>query len=153
MRLDGVESINWAGTESGLIDIYNFPGVIYATDKLKSSKGIGAGFYRYDTKGGGYCRVGRGTEGGSSGRTGFGAACLALEDSLTHNKPIAVFIDLKDSDLSSTSRVVFSTLKNTQGPDACFPSTCVRGSCCLISEFSGSICNHVIMQFPGKLCF
>jgi len=42
MRFDGVESIYWAGTESGLIDIYNFPGVIYATDGSKSSTGMGA---------------------------------------------------------------------------------------------------------------
>jgi len=32
MRSDGVESIYWAGTELGLSDIYNFHGVIYATD-------------------------------------------------------------------------------------------------------------------------
>ena len=32
MRSEGVESIYWAGTESGFMDIYNFPGVIYATD-------------------------------------------------------------------------------------------------------------------------
>ena len=30
MRSDGVESIYWAGTESGLMDIYKVPGVIYA---------------------------------------------------------------------------------------------------------------------------
>ena len=28
MRSEGVELIYWAGTESGLMDIYNFPGVI-----------------------------------------------------------------------------------------------------------------------------
>ena len=37
------ESIYWAGTESGLMEIYNFPGVIYATDGSKSIKGMGAG--------------------------------------------------------------------------------------------------------------
>jgi len=42
MRSGGVESIYWAGTESGLMDIYNFPGVIYATDGSKSSTGMGA---------------------------------------------------------------------------------------------------------------
>ena len=31
-----------AGTESGLMDIHNFPGAIYATDGSKSSKGMGA---------------------------------------------------------------------------------------------------------------
>ena len=90
-----MESIYWAGTESGLMDIYNFPGVIYATDGSKSSKGMVAGFYRHDTKGGGCCRVGEGTGGGSSGRAEFAAACLALEDSLTHDQPIAVLTDSK----------------------------------------------------------
>jgi len=67
MRSDGVESIYWAGTESGFINIHNFPGFIYVTDGSKNSKGIGAhGFYRHDTKGDGCCRVGRGAgpEGG-----------------------------------------------------------------------------------------
>ena len=31
----------WAGTESGL-DIYNFPGIVYATDSSKGSTGMGA---------------------------------------------------------------------------------------------------------------
>jgi len=44
MRSDGVESIYWVGTESGLIDIYKFPGVIYATDSSRGSTGKGAGF-------------------------------------------------------------------------------------------------------------
>jgi len=88
MRSDGVESIYWAGTDSGLMDIYNFSGVIYATDGSKGSTGMGAGFYRHDTKGGGCCRVGGGTGGGSSSRAEFAAACLALEDSLTHDQPM-----------------------------------------------------------------
>jgi len=46
MRSEGVEPMYWAGTESGLMEIYNFPGVIYATDGSKSSTGMGAGFYR-----------------------------------------------------------------------------------------------------------
>ena len=37
--------------------------------------------------------MGGGTGGGSSGRAEFAAACLALEDSLTHNPPIAVLAD------------------------------------------------------------
>jgi len=93
MRSDGVEEIYWAGTESVLMDIPNFPGVVYATDRSKSSKGMGAGFYRHNTKGRSCCRVGGGTGGGSSGRAEFDAACLALEDSLSHNKPIAVLTD------------------------------------------------------------
>ena len=51
--------------------------------------------YRHDTKGGGCCRVGGGTGGGSPGRSQFVAACLALEDSLTHDQPIAVLTDSK----------------------------------------------------------
>jgi len=49
MRSDGVESIYWAG----LMDTYNFPGVIYAMDGSKGSIGMGAGFYQHDSKGGG----------------------------------------------------------------------------------------------------
>jgi len=85
MRSEGVDTIYWMGTESGLMDIYNFPGVIYATDCSKGGTGMGAGFYRHDTKGGVCCRVGGGVDGGSSGRAKFVAACLALEDSLTHD--------------------------------------------------------------------
>ena len=77
------------------MEIYNFPGVIYATDGSKGSLGMGAGFYRHDTKGSGCCRVGGGVGGGSSGRADFAAACLALEDSLTHDQPIVVLTDSK----------------------------------------------------------
>jgi hypothetical protein len=41
------------------------------------------------------CRVGQGTGGGSSGSAEFAAACLTLEDSLTHDRPIAVLPDSK----------------------------------------------------------
>ena len=95
MRSEGVEPIYWAGTESGLMDIYYFPGVIYATDGSKGSTGMGAGFYRHNTKGGECCRVGGGVSGGSSSRAEFAAACLALEDSLTYDRPIAVLTDSK----------------------------------------------------------
>jgi len=95
MRADGVEEIYWSGTETSLMDILNFPGVVYATDGSKSSSGMGAGFYRHDTRSGGCCRVGGGPGGGSSGRAEFGAAVLALEDSLTHDKPIAIITDSK----------------------------------------------------------
>jgi len=37
--------------------------------------------------------VGRGTGGGSSGRAEFAGACLALQESLTHEQPIAVLTD------------------------------------------------------------
>jgi len=39
---DGLELMYWAGTESSLMEIHNFPGVIFATDGSKSSKGMGA---------------------------------------------------------------------------------------------------------------
>jgi len=68
MRSEGVEPIYWGGMESDLMGIYNFPGVIYATDGSKGSTGMGAGLYRQDTKGGGCCRVEGGVGGGSSGR-------------------------------------------------------------------------------------
>jgi len=77
------------------LDIYNFPGVIYATDGSNGSTGMGAGFYRHDIKGDGCCRVGGGVGGGSSGRAEFAAAYLALEDSLTHDQPIVVLTDSK----------------------------------------------------------
>jgi len=93
MQSHGAEPIYWAGTKSGLMDIYNFSGVIYATDGSKGSTGMGAGFYRHDTKGGGCCRVGGGA--GSSGRAEFAAACPAHEDSLTHDQPIVVLTDSK----------------------------------------------------------
>ena len=41
-RSNGVESIYWAGVESDLMDIYNFPGVIYAKDGSKGSTGMEA---------------------------------------------------------------------------------------------------------------
>jgi len=52
MRTDGVENAYRPGTESGLIHIPHFPGVMYATDGSHSDKGMGAGFYHHDTKGG-----------------------------------------------------------------------------------------------------
>jgi hypothetical protein len=76
------------------MDIYNVPGVIYATDGSKGSTGMGAGFYQHNTKGGGCCRVGGGAGSGSSGRAEFVAACLALEYYFTHDQPI---VDLTNS--------------------------------------------------------
>ena len=77
------------------MDIYNFSGVIYAMDGSKGSTRIGASFYGHDTKGGWCCRVGGGVGGDSSGRAEFAAACLALEDSLTHDRAIVVLTDSK----------------------------------------------------------
>jgi len=95
MRTDGVEDAYWPGTESGLIGSPHFPGTICATYGLHSDKGMGAGFYHHDTKGGGCCKVGGGSERGSSGRAEFAAACLALEDSLSHSRPITILTDSK----------------------------------------------------------
>jgi len=77
------------------MDIYNFPGLIYATDSSKGNTGMRAGFYQHDTKGGKCYRIRAGAGGGSSGRAEFAAACLALEDSLTHDQPIVVPTDSK----------------------------------------------------------
>jgi len=95
MRSDGVEDSYWTGTELSLIGIPHFPGVVYATDGSHSTKGMGAGFYRQYIKGGVCCKVGGGSGTGSSGRAEFAAACLALEDSLTHDNPIAPLTDAK----------------------------------------------------------
>jgi len=69
-----------AGTEAGLLRIYNFPGVVYGTDGSNDKGVMGAGFYRLDENRGGCCKMGRGEEGNSSNRAELGAACLALED-------------------------------------------------------------------------
>jgi len=61
MRSEGVEPIYWAGTESGLMDIYNFPGVIYATDDSKGSTGMGAGLTGTIPKEGGDAGLGEAT--------------------------------------------------------------------------------------------
>jgi len=81
MRSNGVESIYWVGTESGHLQL---PWGHLRHGQLERQYG-NLSFYRHDTKGGGCCRVGGGTGGGSSGRAEFAAACLALEDSLTHD--------------------------------------------------------------------
>ena len=66
-----------------------------STDGSHGDKGMGAGFYHHDTIGGWYCNVRGGSGGGSSGRAEFAAACLALEDSLLHSRPIAILTDSK----------------------------------------------------------
>jgi len=40
MRSEGVEPIYWAGTESGLMEVYNFPGVIYAIEVGRHDEGL-----------------------------------------------------------------------------------------------------------------
>ena len=82
MGNDGVESIYWAGTETELLRILEFPGIIYATDGSKDNNGVGARFYRdrYDTRGDGCCKVGRAEEGLFSNRPEYVAVWLALLD-------------------------------------------------------------------------
>ena len=78
--LEDLEVIHRAGTEAGLLGIYNFPGAVYATDGSNDKGVMGAGYYRLDDNRGGCCQLGRGEEGNSSNRPELGAACLALED-------------------------------------------------------------------------
>jgi len=78
--LEDLEDIHRAGTEAGLLGIYNFPGAVYTKDGSNDKGVMGAGFYRLDENRGGCCQLGRGEEGNSSNRVELGAACLALED-------------------------------------------------------------------------
>ena len=95
----GHEDTYWAGTEAGLLSIPDFKGIIYATDGSLSAEGMGAGFYRHDTRSGGCCRVGNSDEGGSSNRSEHAAAALALENSLIaeadRDKGIVILTDSK----------------------------------------------------------
>jgi len=45
---ESLEDIHRAGTEAGLLGIYNFPGAVYATDGSNDKGVMGAGFYRPD---------------------------------------------------------------------------------------------------------
>ena len=77
---EDLEDIYRAGTEAGLLGIYNFPGAVYATDGSNDKGVMGAGFCRLDENRGGCCQMGRGKEGNSPNRAELGAECLALED-------------------------------------------------------------------------
>jgi len=79
---EDLEKIHRAGTEAGLLGIYNFQGEVHATDRSNDKGVMGAGYYRLDENKlpGGCCQLGRGEEGNSSNRAELGAACLALED-------------------------------------------------------------------------
>jgi len=92
MRSEGFEPIYWAGTESSLMDIYNFPGVIYAMDCFLQHWS-GSRFLLSHTAGGGCCRVGGNVGGGWSGKAEFVAACLTHQDFL--DQPIVVLTDSK----------------------------------------------------------
>jgi len=74
------EVIPRAGTEAGLVGIYNFPWAVYATDGSNDKGVVGAGYYKLDENRGGCCQLGRGEEGNSCNRAELGAACFALED-------------------------------------------------------------------------
>jgi len=78
--LEDLEDIHRAGTEAGLLGIYNFPGAVYSIDGSNDKGVMGANFYRLDENRGGCCQLGRGEEDNSSNRAELGAACLALED-------------------------------------------------------------------------
>jgi len=75
-----LEVMHRAGTEAGLLGIYNSPRAVYATDGSNNKGVMGAGYYRLDDNRGGCCQQGRGEEGNSSNRPELGAACLALQD-------------------------------------------------------------------------
>jgi len=94
--LENLEEIHRAGTEAGLLGIYNFPGAVYATDRFNDKGVMGAGYYRLDENKGGCCQLGRGEEGNFSNRAELGAACLALEDAKRKQDRIPV-IFLSDS--------------------------------------------------------
>jgi len=89
---EDLEEIYRAGTEAGLLGIYNSPGVVYATDGSNDKEVVGTGYYRLDENRGGCCQLGRSEEGNSSNRAELGAACLALEDTKRkqNRKPITL---------------------------------------------------------------
>jgi len=72
----------------------------------------GASFCQHDTKGGGCCRVGGGTKGGSGGRAKFAAACLALEDSLTHDQWRKQFLRIFDPELIGINLFIKTAPRN-----------------------------------------
>ena len=63
---EDLENIHRAGTEAGLLGIYNFPGAVYVTDGSNDKGVIGVGFYRLDENRGGRRKKGRDVEGNSS---------------------------------------------------------------------------------------
>ena len=50
---EDLEEIHRAGTETGLLGIYNFPGAVYATDGSNDKGVMGVGYYRLDENRGG----------------------------------------------------------------------------------------------------
>jgi len=92
---EDLEEIHGAGTEAGLLGIYNFPGAVYVTDGSNDKGVMGPGYYRLDENRGACCQLGRGEEGNSSNRAELGAACLALEDAKMKQdrKPVILLSD------------------------------------------------------------
>ena len=92
---EGLEKIHRSGTEAGLLGIYNFPGLVYATDGSNDRGVMGAGYFLLNEHRGGCCQLGRGVEGNSSNRAELGAACLALEDTTNQQdrKPVILLSD------------------------------------------------------------
>jgi len=92
---ENLEEIHRAGTEAGLLGIYNFPGAVYATDGSNDKGFMGAGYFKLDENRERCCQLGRGEEGNSSNRAELGAACLALEDAKRKRdrKPIILLSD------------------------------------------------------------
>jgi len=93
--MEDLKVIHRAGSEAGLLGIYNFPGAVYATDGLNDKGIMGAGYFRLDEHRGGCCQLGRGEEGNSSNRAELRAACLALEDATRtqDRKPVILLSD------------------------------------------------------------
>jgi len=59
-RTEDLEEIRRSGTEAGLLGMYNFPGVIYATDGSNDKGVMGPGYFKLDEYRGGCCQLGRG---------------------------------------------------------------------------------------------
>ena len=55
---EDLEKIHRSGTEAGLLGIYNFQGLVYATDRSNDRWVMGAGFFKLDEHRGGCCQLG-----------------------------------------------------------------------------------------------
>jgi len=58
---EGVEGRYWTGLQAGLMGIFLFPGLIYATDGSQEKGNMRAGFYRHQGETRGFCKVGTST--------------------------------------------------------------------------------------------
>jgi len=102
---EDLEEIHRAGTEAGLLGLYNFPGAVYATDGSNDKGVMKAGYYRLDENRGECCQLSRGEEGNSSNRAELGAACLVLEDAKSKQDMKATIL------LSDSACFLFSSQK------------------------------------------